>query len=58
VLARKWIAEFEMYAEEDEEDFSEFKALSLSNAKYDPQAAAALKGHHRFRRGGMPRSDA
>jgi hypothetical protein len=47
-----------MYAEEDEEDFSEFKALSLSNAKYDPQAAAALKGHHRFRRGGMPRSDA
>ena len=43
VLARKWIAEFELYAEEDEEDFREFKALTLSNAKYDPQAAAALR---------------
>jgi hypothetical protein len=43
VLARKWIAEFELYAEEDEEDFREFKALTLSNAMYDPQAAAALR---------------
>ena len=43
VLALRWIAEFEVYAEDDEEAFREAKALAQLRSKYDPDAAAALK---------------
>ena len=42
VLARKWIAEFELYAEEEEE-FREIKALIKKRSGYDGDAATALK---------------
>ena len=41
VLALRWIAEFELYAEEDEEDFRELKALLKS--RDDPDAASVLR---------------
>jgi hypothetical protein len=41
VLALRWIAEFELYAEEDEEDFRELKALLRS--RDDPEAASVLR---------------
>ena len=41
VLALRWIAEFEIYAEQDEEALTEFKAcLKEQN---DPKAASALR---------------
>ena len=43
VLALRWTAEFEVYAEEDEEDFREAKALIQQRSKFDPEAATALK---------------
>ncbi len=43
MLALRWIAEFEVYAEEDEEDFREFKALTLRRSQYDDRAAVTLK---------------
>jgi hypothetical protein len=41
VLTLRWIAEFELYAEEDEEDFRELKALLKS--RDDPEAASVLR---------------
>ena len=41
VLAVRWIAEFELYAEEDEEDLRELKAHLAS--RNDSEAAVALK---------------
>jgi hypothetical protein len=41
VLTLRWIAEFEVFAEEDEEALIEVKALL--KARDDPQAAMALK---------------
>ena len=43
VLALRWMAEFEAYAEEDEEDFRQAKALIQQRSKYDDRAAVALK---------------
>ena len=43
VLILRWIAEFEVYAEEDEEDFREFRAFAKLRAPHDPNAAAALR---------------
>ena len=43
VLVLRWIAEFEIYAEEDEEDFRYAKSLAKRRAPYDPNAAAALE---------------
>jgi hypothetical protein len=40
-LTLRWIAEFEAYAEEDEEDFMELKALLKS--RDDPDAASLLR---------------
>jgi hypothetical protein len=42
LLVLRWIAEFELYAEDDEEEFIEFKAFAQQRSKYDPAAAAAL----------------
>jgi len=39
VLTLRWIAEFEVYAEEDEEDFKQFKAFTKLRAPYYPKAA-------------------
>ena len=44
VLALRWMAEFEAYAEEDEEDFREAKALIQQRSKYDDRAGA--KSHY------------
>ena len=41
VLAMRWIAEFEVYAEQDEEDFRELKALLRS--RNDAEAALVLR---------------
>jgi hypothetical protein len=41
VLALRWVAEFELYAEEDDEDFRELKALLKS--RDDPEAASVLR---------------
>ena len=41
VLALRWIAEFELYAEEDEEDFRDLKAL-IKESRDDGEAATAL----------------
>ena len=43
VLALRWISEFELYAEEDEEDFKELKALAKQRSEYDRDAATTLK---------------
>jgi hypothetical protein len=39
----EWIAEFEVYAEEDEEDLRRAKALIRLRAPYDPRFAMALE---------------
>jgi hypothetical protein len=44
VLAMRSLAEFELYAEEDEEDFRRAKTLARLRSRYDPEAAAALRG--------------
>ena len=41
VLTLRWIAEFEAYAEEDEEGFMDLKALL--KARDDPEAASVLR---------------
>ena len=41
VLALRWIAEFELHAEGDEEDFRELKALLKS--RDDPEGASVLR---------------
>ena len=41
VLALRWIAEFELYAEQDEEELREFKVWLMG--RNDPQAASALR---------------
>jgi hypothetical protein len=43
VRALRSIAEFEEYAEEDEEDFRRVKALARVRSQFDPDAATALK---------------
>ena len=43
ILTLRWIAEFEVYAEEDEEDYRWAKALARRWAPYDPQCAVALE---------------
>ena len=43
VLTLRWISEFELYAEEDEEEFREIKALIKQRSGYDGDAATALK---------------
>jgi len=43
VLALRWISEFELYAEEDEEEFKELKALTKKRLEYDRDAAVTLK---------------
>ena len=43
VLTLRWIFEFELYAEEDEEEFREIKALIKQRSGYDGDAATALK---------------
>ena len=42
-LTLRWIFEFELYAEEDEEEFREIKALIEERSGYDGDAATALK---------------
>jgi hypothetical protein len=41
VLARRWIAEFEAYAEEDDEEFRELKGWL--KAQDGPEAASTLR---------------
>ena len=43
VLTLRWISEFELYAEEDEEEFREIKALIKQRSGCDGDAATALK---------------
>jgi hypothetical protein len=43
VLVLRWIVEFELYAEDDEEEFLEAKALIRQRSKHDPKAAGALR---------------
>ena len=58
VLTLRWISEFELYAEEDEEEFREIKALIKQRSGYDGDAATALKVRHLVRRDSRTRSDA
>jgi len=43
VLTLRWIFEFELYAEEDEEEFREMKALIKQRSRYNGDATTALK---------------
>jgi hypothetical protein len=43
VLTLKWISEFELYAEEDEEKFRQLKAWAKQRSEYDRDAAMTLK---------------
>ena len=42
-LALKWIVEFEVYAQEDEDAFRDVKAFAKLRAAHDPDAAVALR---------------
>ena len=56
VLALRWIVEFEIYAEQDEEDLREFKAWLKEQD--DPKAASVLRFVTWFVRHGRARPDA
>jgi hypothetical protein len=43
VLTLKWISEFELYAEQDEEKFRQLKVWAKQRSEYDRDAADTLK---------------